>query len=189
VTQPPAARCRARDLGIEIGLFPTGETNSIVDVPDVRVGQVTVWRDESSPPQGRGIARTGVTAIVPFEPRDLYANPIPAGAAVLNGAGEMTGYIAIREWGILETPIFLTTSMAVGRVYDGAVEALVALGPEMGADEPVMPVVTECDDGLLNNARHVQISADDVRNALDSARDASPGPVDEGVVGSGTGMV
>ena len=186
---PPRARCRIRDIGVDIGLYPVGDTNSIVDVPNVRVGQVTLWRDEPSPPEGRGVARTGVTAIVPFDAGELFGNRIPAGVAVLNGAGELIGFLTISEWGMLETPIFLTSSMAIGRVYDAAVQALVGLDARMGVDEALMPVVTECDDGLLNEARHVQVSVDDVRAALDAARGAESGPVEEGVVGSGTGMV
>ena len=99
VSQPPAPRPRARDLGVRIGLLPPGPTNSIVDVPDIAVGHSTVWRDEPRPPDGRGTARTGVTAIVPFGPAELFEARVPAGAAVLNGAGEAIGLTTIREWG------------------------------------------------------------------------------------------
>ncbi len=184
----PAARPRPRDLGVQIGLLPPGPTNSIVDVPGISVGHQSVWRDEPGPPAGRGIARTGVTAIVPFRPQDLFHDRVAAGAAILNGAGEMIGISSIGEWGLIETPIFLTSSMAIGRVYDGAVEALVEQIPEAGLDDALMPVVAECDDGYLNTSRTVQVTAADVRSALAGARDASAGPVASGVVGAGVGM-
>jgi len=185
---PPLPRPRARELGIEIGLLPVGPTNSIVDVPHVRVGHATVWRDEAPPPAGRGVARTGVTAIVPFEGGDLFGAPVPAGGAVLNGAGEVIGLTAIQEWAILETPIFLTSSMSIGRVYDAAVWALVEADSRMGIDDALMPVVGECDDGYLNDARHPQIEADDDVRALAAALGSEAGGVGEGVVGAGTGM-
>ncbi len=81
----------------------------------------------------------------------------PPASAVLNGAGEMIGITAIDEWGVLETPIFLTSSMAIGRVYDAAVELLVERVPSAGVDDALMPVVAECDDGYLNASRTVQV--------------------------------
>ena len=92
-------------------------------MPGVGVGHATVWRDEPEPPAGRGIARTGVTVIDPGG--DTFRNPIPVGGAVLNGAGECTGFITAQEWGLLETPIFLTSTMQLGRVYDAACELLI----------------------------------------------------------------
>ena len=109
---PPAPRGpRLRELGVRIGAFEAGAANAITDVAGVEVGHVTVWRDE---PEGRGIARTGVTAIVPGPTGGLFRAPVPAGAAVLNGAGEMTGFITVSEWGRIETPVYLTSTMAVG---------------------------------------------------------------------------
>jgi len=186
---PPPPRTRPRDLGIVIGRLPPGPTDSIVDVPNVRVGHQTVWRDEAMPPEGRGVARTGVTAIVPFEVGELFSSRVPAGAAVLNGAGEAIGITSIGEWGTLETPIFLTSSMAIGRVYDGAVATLVALDERAGADDALMPVVAECDDGWLNTSRHVQVDEADVRAALAAATGPEAGPTPGGALGSGTGMI
>jgi D-aminopeptidase len=186
---PPPPRARPRDLGVRIGLLPTGPTNSIVDVEGIRVGHRSVWRDEPAPPVGRGVARTGVTAIVPFGPGELFGNRVAAGAAVLNGAGEMIGITAINEWGMIETPIFLTSSMAIGRVYDAAVASLVGLIPEAGIDDALMPVVAECDDGYLNSSRTVQVDSADVQAALDDARGRDAGAVASGVVGAGVGMV
>jgi D-aminopeptidase len=189
VSVPPPARSRPRDLGVRIGLLPPGPTNSIVDVANVRVGHRTVWRDEPPPPEGRGVARTGVTTIVPFQAGELFRSRVPAGAAVLNGAGEAIGITAIREWGALETPIFLTSSMAIGRVYDGAVAALVELDETAGDDDALMPVVAECDDGWLNASRHVQVDAADVRDALAAAVGAEAGATPGGALGAGTGMI
>lgn len=104
---------------------------------------------------------------------------------MLNGAGELTGSIQIGEWGCIETPVYLTSTMAVGRVYDGAVAAAVAADPSVGTENFVIPVVGECDDGWLNDARTVQVDAADVLRALD----ASGGEVAEGAVGAGTGMI
>jgi D-aminopeptidase len=185
---PPPQRPRVRELGLRIGLLAPGPTNTIVDVPGVAVGHRTIWRDEPDPPTGRGTARTGVTAILPIGLDEMAGHRIPAATAILNGAGEMTGRIAIDEWGTLETPIFLTSSMAVGRVYDGAVSALA--GPfEAGfLGEPIMPIVTECDDSDLNRPLPVQADESDVRAAIAAARGAEGGPVALGVVGAGTGM-
>jgi D-aminopeptidase len=168
---------------VRIGALEPGPGNAITDVAGVRVGHVTVWRDE---PGGRGIARTGVTAILPGAVESLYAEPVPAGAAVLNGAGEMTGFVAVSEWGLVETPVYLTSTMAVGRVFDGAVAAAVTADPAVGTEHVVIPVVAECDDSWLSDSAVVQVEAADAGRAL--AR-ASGGPVAEGAVGAGTGMV
>ena len=105
--------------------------------------------------------------------------------AVLNGAGELTGSLEVPEWGELATPVYLTATMSVGRVYDGAVAAAIAADPRLGVDDVVIPVVGECDDSWLNDARVVQVEADDVSRApADAAAE-----VVEGAVGAGTGMV
>jgi D-aminopeptidase len=187
--EPPASRGRARDLGIEIGLLPPGDTNSIVDVPGVRVGHVSVWRNEPARPDGRGVARTGVTAILPDEPRALLDAPASAGVAVLNGTGELTGKLQIDEWGTLETPVLLTSTMAVGRVFDGVVSALITDDPDADCAEAIIPSVGECDDGYLNDSRTVQVDVDDVRLAIREARGADAGAPGVGAVGSGTGMI
>lgn len=151
------------------------------------VGHATVWRDEPPPPAGRGVARTGVTVIDPGG--NLFRSPVPAGGAVLNGAGECTGFLAAAEWGMVETPIFLTSTMQLGRVYDAACELLMAEDAGIGADDVIIPVVAECDDSFLSDARRMQVSAADVRAALDAARAGIGGPAPvEGAVGAGTGM-
>lgn len=178
---------RAADLGIRIGSLPSGPTNSVLDIAGVGVGHATVWRDEADPPEGRGIARTGVTVV------RLRADPfhamLPAGGAVLNGAGECTGFITAGEWGTVETPVFLTSTLQLGRVYDAACEQMLERWADV-AEDFIIPVVAECDDSFLNDARRMQVTSDDVRAAWEAA-DASVGsttPPSEGAVGSGTGM-
>lgn len=178
---------RAADLPLTIGLLPSGPTHSILDVPGVGVGHATVWRDEPEPPAGRGVARTGVTVILPTS--DPYAAPLPAGGAVLNGAGECTGFLAVREWGLIESPILLTSTMQLGRVYDAACEILADIHPELGEDV-VIPMVGECDDSHLNEARRMQVTKADVEAAWQAAQASvgSSAPPPEGPVGAGTGM-
>jgi D-aminopeptidase len=184
---PPARRGpRLREHGLRIGRFEPGPVNAITDVEGVAVGHVTVWRDEPEPPDGRGVARTGVTAVLPGPPETLFATPVPAGGAVLNGAGEMTGSLVLAEWGLLETPVFLSSTHAVGRVYDGAVAAAVAADSTVGVENVVIPVVAECDDSWLSEARVVQVEAEDAGRAVAAA---AVGPVVEGAVGAGTGMM
>jgi len=170
---------RLRELGLRIGDLDAGATNSIADVPGVAVGHVTVWRDEPT------IVRTGVTAILPGLPEGIFAKPVPAGVAVLNGAGELTGSLQIAEWGTLDTPVYLTSTMAVGRVFDGAVAAAVAADPAVGVDDVVIPVVGECDDSWLSDARAVRVEAEDAGRAVEAAA----GEVEEGAIGAGAGMV
>jgi D-aminopeptidase len=186
VSLPPARGPRLRELGLSIGRFEAGPLDAITDVAGVAVGHVTVWRDEPEPPSGRGVARTGVTVVLPGPAGTLFARPVPAGVAVLNGAGELTGSLAVGEWGLLETPLYLTSTHAVGRVYDGAVAVAVAADPGVGVEDVVIPVVGECNDSWLSEARAVQVEVEDAARAVDAAR---PGPVVEGAVGAGTGML
>jgi D-aminopeptidase len=179
---PPSPRPRARELGIEIGLLPPGPTNTIVDVPGIRVGHATCWHDQPT------IARTGVTAILPAALDDLFLRPMAAGTAVLNGAGELTGSIAVDEWGLLETPILLTGTIAVGRAYDGAVTALFDAVPDAGdgRQDVFVPVVGECDDSWLDDARARHVTVDTAIAAIANATDDPPAL---GAIGAGSGMV
>jgi D-aminopeptidase len=177
---------RVTDLGITVGLLPVGATGSVLDVPGVGLGHATVWRDEPPPPAGRGIARTGVTVLDPGG--DLFGSPVPAGAAVLNGAGECTGLLAAQEWGLAESPVFLTSTMQLGRVYDAACELLIEEQPAIGTDDVIIPIVAECDDSFLNDSRRMQVSAAEVRQALAAARASAGRAAAEGAVGAGTGM-
>jgi D-aminopeptidase len=178
---------RARDLGIVIGSLPTGPTNSVLDVAGVGLGHATIHRDEPPPPEGRGLARTGVSVLVLAD--DAFTRPLPAGGAVLNGAGECTGFITAAEWGSAETPVYLTSTLQLGRVYDSACRIELEQNPSSATDF-IIPVVAECDDSWLNDARRMQVEHDDVVAAWEAAR-ASRGattPPAEGAVGSGTGM-
>ncbi len=169
--------------------MPAGPTASIADVPGLGVGHVTVWRDEAPPPAGRGVARTGVTVIDPGG--NMFASPVPAGGAVLNGAGECTGFLTMAEWGLAETPVFLTSTMQVGRVYDAACELLMAREPRIG-DDVIIPIVAECDDSFLSDVRRMQVTTSDVASALEQARTSGTSSVRaapaEGAIGAGTGM-
>jgi D-aminopeptidase len=155
---------RPRDDGIAIGALEPGPRNSIADI-GVAVGHVTV-------------EQTGVTAVVP------PSLPLPAGTAVLNGAGELTGSLEIREWGILDTPVYLTSTHAVGRVYDGAVSVAMAADPRVGVDDVVIPVVGECDDSWLSDARIPHVQPADVARAVGEAK----ADFEQGAVGAGAGM-
>jgi D-aminopeptidase len=186
MTVPPPRGPRLRELGLRIGRFEAGAANAITDVTGVTVGHVTVWRDEPEPPEGRGVARTGVTAILPGAVETLHAQPVPAGTAVLNGSGELTGSLQIGDWGCIETPVYLTSTHAVGRIYDGAVAVAVAVEPRVGTEDFVIPIVGECDDSWLSEGRIVQVEAADAGRAVAAA---AGGPVAEGAVGAGTGMM
>jgi D-aminopeptidase len=181
-----APRKRARELGIVIGTLPTGPHNAITDVSDVRVGHVTLRRGDGKLVPGKGPVRTGVTAIVPHG-GDLWRQKVPAATFVLNGAGEMTGSIWVDTQGALEVPILLTNTMSVGRVMDGVVAYMLARYPGIGVDDNVVaPTVAECDDSSLNDARGLHVTPEDAVLAITSAK---RGPVEEGAVGAGTGMI
>lgn len=172
-------RRRLRALGVSIGRFPTGRWNAITDVPGVRVGHSTVRHDH-------GPARTGVTAILPND-GDIFMERLVGGAFVLNGAGEMSGLIQVREWGLIETPILLTNTLSVGAVSQATVRHMVEHNPELGRTQDVIiPLVGECDDSFLNDIRGHHVHEAHVREALSTA---TSGPVEEGCVGGGTGMV
>lgn len=176
------------DFGITIGTLPQGLTNSVLDVPGVGVGHTTIVRDEAPPPQGRGSARTGVTVL--DLGADLWARPVSAGGAVLNGAGECTGWQSAQEWGLVESPIYLTSTMQLGRVYDAACRIALAEAPGV-AEEVVIPVVGECDDSWLSFAGAMQLEFDDVVSSRDAARESIGSGVRPltGAVGAGTGML
>lgn len=176
------------DWGVRIGPFATGATNSVLDVPGAGLGHATVVYDEPRPPEGRGLARTGVTVVHPGG--DAWGSPVPAGVAVLNGAGELTGRTQVDEWGLSETAVFLTSTMQVGRVYDAACRLIMTEQPRIGVEDFLIPVVAECDDSWLNGARDMHVTDADVAAANAAAR-ASMGSTaapERGSVGAGTGM-
>ena len=179
-------RKRIRDLGIAIGTLTPGPLNAITDVSGVRVGHVTLHRGEGKLRPGKGPVRTGVTAILPHG-GDLWIEKVPAATYVLNGTGEMTGSIWIETQGALEVPILLTNTMNVGRVMDGVVAYMLKHYPDIGiGDDVVTPIVAECDDSTLNDARGIHVSIEDTVRAIESAKG---GAVEEGAVGAGTGMM
>jgi D-aminopeptidase len=186
VPRPDGPRRRARDLGIVVGSLPPGPLNAITDVKGVRVGQVTLVRGDGRLVPGQGPVRTGVTAILPHG-GDLWREKVPAATWVLNGTGEMTGSIWINTQGALEVPILLTNTMNIGKVMDGVVAFMLKKYPDIGiGDDVVAPTVAECDDSTLNDARGRHVSVDDTVRAIEEAKE---GPVQEGAVGAGTGMI
>jgi D-aminopeptidase len=175
---------RARDLGIVIGFGRPGRHNAITDVAGVRVGHTTLVRGSGPLVVGQGPVRTGVTVIVPHD-GDIWTEPVFAGCHRLNGNGELTGLEWIREAGQLGGPIGLTNTHSVGVVHDALVaEAVRAHRP--GAANWSLPVVGETDDGSLNDVDGFHVRPEHLRAALAAA---SGGPVAEGGVGGGTGMV
>jgi D-aminopeptidase len=167
---------RARDLGIRLGLLPSGRLNAITDVAGVRVGHRTLIRGED--------VRTGVTVIQPHE-GNPGAEPVFAGSHTLNGNGEMTGLEWVRESGMLSSPIALTNTHSVGIVH----HALVGISARHAAGRPgprwPLPVVAETWDGYLNDIDGQHVAEEDVLAAVEAA---AGGPVAEGNVGGGTGM-
>lgn len=182
---PPESRQRVRELGIIVGHYPPGPLNAITDVAGVTVGHTTLIRGEGPLKPGEGPVRTGVTVVIPRD--DVWHKKVPAGAFVLNGTGEMTGLSWIAESGFLEYPIALTNTLNVPRVANGVMSWMIARYPEIGiSDDTLTPVVAECDDGRLNDIQGRHVSEQDVAQALNGA---VTGPVREGTVGAGTGMV
>jgi D-aminopeptidase len=175
---------RARDLGIRIGELETGPLNAITDVKGVRVGFRTLIEGEGRLVVGKGPVRTGVTVIVPHE-GNVWREPLFAGCHRLNGNGELTGLEWIRESGMLMSPIALTNTHSVGVVRDALIGDAVAKH-EGGDVFWGLPVVGETYDGVLNDINGMHVKAEHVAEALASA---STGPVAEGNVGSGTGMI
>jgi D-aminopeptidase len=175
---------RARELGIEIGVLPSGPNDAITDVGDVRVGHSTIIRGEGPLVAGVGPVRTGVTVVCPRE-GSARDEPVFAGSHRFNGNGEMTGLEWIREAGALTTPIGITNTHSVGVVRDALIAAEMEERP--GADEYwSLPVVAETYDGALNDINGQHVGPEHVREAL---QNAAAGPVVEGSVGGGTGMI
>ena len=178
-------RRRLREIGIVVGQYQPGPLNAITDVAGVKVGQTTLIRGEGPLKPGEGPVRTGVTVVIPRE--DVWHKKVPAGSFILNGTGEMTGLSWVAESGFLEYPIALTNTLNIPRVANGVMSWMIRQYPEIGiSDDTLTPVVAECDDGRLNDIQGRHVSEQDVIAALEGA---SSGPVQEGTVGAGTGMV
>ena len=172
----PNARPRASDLGLKVGILPTGPLNAITDVPGVAVGHTTIIRGDN--------IRTGVTAIFPH-PGNLYREKVPGAIFVSNGFGKLTGSTQVEELGDIETPILLTSTTSVPLVADALITYMLAL-PGNEDVLSINPVVGETNDGYLSDIRGRHITPDDVFAAI---KNAKPGRVEEGAVGAGTGTV
>ena len=174
---------RLRDLGLSVGDLPTGPLNAITDVAGVRVGTTTLIHGDGPLVVGQGPVRTGVTVIVPHD--GIGDSPVFAGCHTLNGNGEMTGLEWVREAGQLTTAIGITNTHSVGIVRDALVYADMAHRDTRGSYWS-LPVVAETYDGGLNDINGMHVTAAHLHEALAGA---AGGPVPEGNVGGGTGMV
>ncbi len=176
---------RARDLGVPFDGTP-GPLNAITDVPGLEVGETTLISGEGKLERGVGPVRTGVTAILPRGRED--STPAFAGYFSQNGNGEMTGTAWIEESGFAEGPVLITNTHSVGTVRDAAIKWHIAKRPKSQPFEDLwsLPIVAETWDGYLNDINGFHVTDRDAFHALDSARS---GPVEEGAVGGGTGMI
>lgn len=166
---------RPREYGIQFGVLETGEHNAITDVEGVLVGQVNVHDDAKG-------AHTGVTAILPHG-GNLFKEKVPAGIFLANGFGKMTGYPQVKELGNIETPIVLVNTLNVAAGLDGIIDYTFSF-KENGDCRSVNGVVGETNDGGINDIRARFLTSKDVLKAIQSAK---TGPVEEGVVGAGSG--
>jgi L-aminopeptidase/D-esterase-like protein len=180
---PVPARPRARDLGVPFD-GETGPLNAITDVAGVEVGHNTIIAGEGRLVVGRGPARTGVTAILPRGRSSV--DPVFAGWFSLNGDGEMTGTTWVDDSGFLKGPVMITNTISVGTVRDAVIAWRLARGQPEHLYRWSLPVVAETWDGHLNDIYGFHVKAEHVYAALDGARG---GPVTEGNVGGGTGMI
>ncbi|HEX9960262.1 MAG TPA: P1 family peptidase [Pyrinomonadaceae bacterium] len=170
------ARPRVREIGLKIGILPTGQLNAITDVAGVRVGHQTIIRGEN--------IRTGVTAILPHG-GNLFQEKVPGAVFVGNGFGKLAGSTQIEELGEIETPILLTSTLSVPRVGDFLLDYLLAL-PGNENVQSINPLVAETNDGFLNDIRGRHIAKQDVFAAIETAK---IGAIEEGAVGAGTGTI
>lgn len=173
-------RVTTSELAFRIGDLPSGPLDAITDVAGVRVGHKTV----TSPADAA--VQTGVTVVLPHD-GNLFREKVLAASHVINGFGKSTGLIQVDEFGLLESPIALTNTLSVPVVTDGILDHLLQSNPEIGTTTgSVNVVVTECNDSFLNDLRGRHVTRSHVHDALASARG---GPVAEGAVGAGRGMV
>lgn len=176
MTENTQNRARARELGITVGVLPTGALNAITDVDGVLVGHTTIVRGDN--------IRTGVTAILPHS-GNLFREKVPGAVFVGNGFGKLAGSTQVNELGEIETPILLTSTLSVPRVADFLLDYMLAL-PGNEDVQSINPLVAETNDGYLNDIRGRHITRDDVLAAIKGARS---GAVAEGCVGAGTGTI
>jgi D-aminopeptidase len=170
------SRPRVRDLGIQVGVLPTGPADAITDVSGVRVGHTTLIKGDS--------IRTGVTAILPHG-GNLFQEKVPGAVFVGNAFGKLIGSTQVNELGEIETPILLTSTLSTARVADALITYMLGL-PGNETVRSVNPLVGETNDGYLNDIRSRPITPEDVITAI---KNAKGGAVEEGCVGAGTGTV
>ena len=175
-SQNSQIRPRARDLGITVGVIPTGPLNAITDVEGVLVGHTTLVRGDN--------VRTGVTAILPHG-GNLFREKVPGAVFVGNGFGKLAGSTQVNELGEIETPILLTSTLSVPRVADFVIDYMLSL-PGNEEVQSVNPLVAETNDGFLNDIRGRHVAREDVFAAIKGAKG---GAVAEGSVGAGAGTV
>ena len=174
ITISMTAQERPRNLGIEIGILPTGKHNAITDVEGVTVGQYTLQKGDH--------VRTGVTAILPHE-GNVFQQKVPAAIYLGNGFGKLMGYSQVKELGNLETPIILTNTLSVPTAADALIDY--TLGQAENKEvRSVNPIVGETNDGRLNDIRGRHVEKEHVLQAIASAK---TGMVQEGNIGAGTG--
>jgi len=169
-------RPRTNDIGLKVGVLPTGALNAITDVAGVRVGHTTIVRGDD--------VRTGVTAILPHD-GNLFREKVPGAVFIGNAFGKLAGSTQVNELGEIETPILLTSTLAVPRAADAVIDYMLAL-PENKDVQSINPLVGETNDGYLNDIRGRHIKSEDVTAAI---KNAKTGAVEEGSVGAGTGTV
>lgn len=174
--QNQTPRQRVREVGIKVGVLPTGKLNAITDVDGVLVGHTTLNKGEN--------IRTGVTAVLPHS-GNLFREKVPGAVFVGNGFGKLAGSTQVNELGEIETPILLTSTLNVPRVADAVLDYILAL-PGNEDVQSVNALVAETNDGFLNDIRGRYVTRDDVLNAI---KNAKGGLVEEGCVGAGTGTV
>jgi D-aminopeptidase len=178
------SRPRAREAGIWFGDLPTGPRNLITDVAGVRVGHCTIIKGTGPLKVGHGPVRTGVTAILPHG-RNVFKEPVKAAYFDMNGCGGLMGALQIHEFGLIDTPIVLTNTMSMGSVADSVVRFLLKSNLDVGiSEDTIIPIVSECDDSYLNDARGLHVREEHVFAAIDDAKETFA----EGAVGAGTGM-
>ena len=170
------ARPRARELGIVVGILPTGKFNAITDVSGVKVGHTTLRRGEK--------IRTGVTAILPHD-GNLFREKVPGAVFIGNAFGKLAGSTQVNELGEIETPIFLTSTLNTFRVADCLIDYMLTLDGNHDV-RSINPLVGETNDGVLNDIQGRYSGHDEVFAAIQGA---TSGAVEEGSVGAGTGTI
>lgn len=175
---------KVRDIGMRVGVLPTGRKNCITDVDGVLVGHITL--DFPLDDSRNEYACTGVTAIIPHK-GNVFKQKVTAASYVINGFGKTTGLVQVNELGQLESPIMLTNTFAVPAVTQGTLEYMLAENPEIGETTGTINIVVgECNDSYLNSIRKFPVKPE---HAVEAIRKASDQQVEEGAVGAGKGMI